>query len=85
MSKTIGRLLVSFMVLIAAGVIAMAQSSLTAKTTPYQPASGAAPAATDRMRDGLMGPVRRVRTEIVKLSNENGKMLEGKHAVLEIV
>jgi len=40
---------------------------------------------TDRNRDGLVGPVRRVRTEVVKLSNETGKIAEGKRAVLEVV
>ena len=40
---------------------------------------------SDRIRDGLVGPVRRVRTEVAKLSNESGKLQEGKHAVLEVV
>jgi protein TonB len=38
---------------------------------------------TDRDRDGLAGPVRRVRTETAKLSNKGGKMVEGPHAALE--
>ena len=38
---------------------------------------------TDRDRDGLVGPVRRVRTETAKLSNKGGKMMEGPHAALE--
>jgi len=61
-----------------------AQSNLTAKANVAK----AAPAKveeTDRQRDGLVGPVRRVRTEVVKLSNESGKLSEGKHAVLEVV
>ena len=40
---------------------------------------------TDRDRDGLVGPVRRVRTETVKLSNKGGKMVEGQRAVMETV
>src|SRR5215213_5567386 len=40
---------------------------------------------TDRDRDGLAGPVRRVRTETVKLSNKGGKPVEGQRAVLESV
>ena len=40
---------------------------------------------TDRDRDGLLGPVRRVRTETVKLSNKGGKTVEGQRAVLEVV
>ncbi|MBC8029937.1 MAG: energy transducer TonB [Pyrinomonadaceae bacterium] len=63
---------------------ALAQSSLTAKATvPAAPAS--AVVENDRTRDGLVGPVRRVRTEIVKLSSETGKLAEGKRTVLEIV
>ncbi len=40
---------------------------------------------TDRDRDGLVGPVRRVRTETVKLANKGGKAVEGQRAVLESV
>jgi TonB family protein len=40
---------------------------------------------TDRERDGLVGPVRRVRTETVKLSNKGGKIVEGQRAVMEVV
>jgi TonB family protein len=36
------------------------------------------------VKDGLVGPVRRVRTEIVKLSNQDGRMVEGKRIVLEV-
>jgi TonB family protein len=38
---------------------------------------------TDRDRDGLSGPVRRVRTETAKLTNKGGKPAEGPRAVLE--
>jgi TonB family protein len=62
----------------------LGQSNLTAKAT-IQPTAGSATVESDRMRDGLVGPVRRVRTEVAKLSSENGKLLEGKHAVLEVV
>ena len=62
-----------------------AQSNLTAKA-----GSAAAPAApvvaeTDRSRDGLTGPVRRVRTEVAKLSSVDGRQTESKHVVLELV
>lgn len=40
---------------------------------------------TDRDRDGLSGPVRRVKTEMVKLSNRGGKMVEGQRVVIEAV
>lgn len=68
----------------ALSMSAFAQSTLTAKVTaPSSPVP--AVVETDRTRDGLAGPVRRVRTEIVKLSSETGKLAEGKRAVLEIV
>ena len=62
---------------------ASAQSGVTAK-------AGSAPATapvveTDRSRDGLIGPVRRVRTEIAKLLTADGRQQEGKHQVVEIV
>lgn len=63
-----------------------AQSNLTAKASGPAASAPAAPVAeSDRSRDGLTGPVRRVRTEVAKLSSETGKLQEGKHAVLEVV
>jgi TonB family protein len=40
---------------------------------------------TDRDRDGLVGPVRRIKTEMAKLSNKVGKVVEGQRVVLEAV
>jgi TonB family protein len=40
---------------------------------------------TDRDRDGLVGPVRRIKTEMAKLSNKVGKIVEGQRVVLEAV
>lgn len=40
-------------------------------------------ADSDRARDGLSGPVRRVRTEIIKLSTKGAKVSEGQRALLE--
>ncbi|MDT4968473.1 MAG: periplasmic protein TonB [Acidobacteriota bacterium] len=40
---------------------------------------------TDRDRDGLLGPVRRVKTEMVKLSNRGGKAVEGQRVVIEAI
>jgi protein TonB len=62
-----------------------AQSNLTAKASGPAAAAAAPVAESDRGRDGLTGPVRRVRTEVAKLSSETGKLQEGKHAVLEVV
>jgi protein TonB len=69
--------------LLVFGAAASAQTNLTAK-------AGSAPAVndpdeSDRSRDGLVGPVRRVRTEVAKLLNTDGKLGEGKHALVEIV
>ena len=55
--------------------IASGQGNLTAKANNLQPAAEA-PGETDRARDGLVGPVRRVRTEVVKLSTVGGKSIE---------
>jgi protein TonB len=38
---------------------------------------------TDRQRDGLQGPVRRVRTETAKLVYKGGKVVEGERKTLE--
>ena len=62
---------------------ASAQSPLTAK-------AGSAPAVSpavesDRSRDGLTGPVRRVRTEVAKLLTADGKAAEAKHVLVEVV
>ena len=87
MSKQATRL--TFAVLSLALMIATAagQTNLTAKANNFQPQPSAANGAdneTDRVRDGLIGPVRRVRTEVVKLSNAGGKTVEdSKRAVLE--
>ena len=64
---------------------AVGQSNLTAKANTVEPRGAAAVVESDRIRDGLVGPVRRVRTAISKLSNENGRTVEGKQSVLEIV
>ncbi|HUS12378.1 MAG TPA: energy transducer TonB [Pyrinomonadaceae bacterium] len=61
------------------------QSRLAAKANTPKSVPAVTVMENDRVRDGLAGPVRRVRTEIVKLSNESGKLLEGKHALLEVV
>ena len=60
---------------------ASAQTNLTAKAngpTVNAPES-------DRSRDGLIGPVRRVRTEVAKLTTTDGKQAEAKHVLVELV
>jgi TonB family protein len=64
-------------------VTASAQTNLTAKAgRPSQPV---VVVETDRTRDGLVGPVRRVRTEVAKLTGAGGGQQESKHITLEIV
>lgn len=62
---------------------AIAQTNVTAKAGNAPAVT--APVETDRSRDGLTGPVRRVRTELAKLSSADGKLAEGKHVLVEIV
>lgn len=61
---------------------ANAQTNVTARAGNAPAVS--APVETDRSRDGLTGPVRRVRTEIARLSSADGKLAEGKHTLVEI-
>ena len=69
--------------LISLSVTVSAQTNLTAKAgVPTQPVSAV---ETDRTRDGLVGPVRRVRTEVAKLTSAGGGQQEGKRVVLEMV
>jgi TonB family protein len=62
----------------------LAQSNIAAKANgiPTKPASNTA--ESDRVKDGLAGPVRRIRTEIAKLASNAGKTSEEKHVVLEV-
>ena len=72
--------------LMTMALVTTAQTSLTAKAANnFQPtANEASNNESDRARDGLTGPVRRVRTEVVKLSNISGKSVEEpKRALLE--
>lgn len=57
--------------------------SLTAKSSGFQPNADAV--ESDRTKDGLSGPVRRVRTEVVKLASVDNKTVEGKRSLLEVV
>ena len=84
MVRRIGSLFLSALALAVSSASAPAQSNLTAKSAGPRSLPTAV-VETDRNRDGLVGPVRRVRTEVVKLSNETGKIAEGKRAVLEVV
>lgn len=79
--KSSTNLMLAVLCLVAIYPGASAQNNLTAKASAPQPA--APTAESDRMKDGLAGPVRRVRTEVAKLSMANGKPIEDKRVVLE--
>jgi TonB family protein len=83
LEKTMSRVTISraFLCLLFLSSTAFAQSNLSAKATTSAPPA----AETDRSRDGLVGPVRRVRTEVAKLTSVDGKPTETKPVVLEIV
>jgi len=84
MKRRFARFTLGVLALAVFGINVRSQSNLSAKANIAKPVPSVAE-ESDRVRDGLTGPVRRVRTEVVKLSNETGKLLEGKHAVLEVV
>lgn len=73
------------LILLSVGSNNFAQSHLRAKANRFQPQPAVAPVESDRIRDGLVGPVRRVRTEVVKLASLEGRIVEGKRALLEVV
>jgi protein TonB len=84
MKRQLGSLSLGALALVAFSINVSAQSNLTAKASSPQPIPTTVAEENDRARDGLVGPVRRVRTEVAKLSNETGKLTESKHAVLEV-
>ena len=61
---------------------ASAQTNVTAKAGTVPAVN--APVESDRSRDGLIGPVRRVRTEVAKLVSAEGRQAEGKHVLVEV-
>lgn len=77
--------IVATLVLMSLNSSGLAQSKLAAKANSFQPPTTRAPVESDRIRDGLVGPVRRVRTEVVKLASASGRIVEGKRALLEVV
>lgn len=83
----------SALLLLALTTCAQAQSKPAAPVAApnsFQPARAsaapapAAPADSDRVRDGLLGPVRRVRTETAKLLSKNGSLVEQPRVLLEV-
>jgi TonB family protein len=80
MSKRINLISLTLMFVMALSVSATAQ---TIGTMTHRLMLLGTISDTDRDRDGLLGPVRRIRTETVKLTNKGGKPTEGQKQVLE--
>jgi TonB family protein len=76
---------VGTLILFSLGSINFAQSQLTAKVSTLRPQPASVVVESDRIKDGLVGPVRRVRTEVVKLASIDGRLVEGKRSLLEVV
>ena len=68
--------------LITIALTATGQTNLTAKANLQPNSFDGANNDSERARDGLTGPVRRVRTEVAKLSNASGKSVEDPKRVL---
>ena len=85
MSNRLSYITLSLLLFAASAIFAApasAQTNVTAKAG-NAPAVNA-PVETDRSRDGLIGPVRRVRTEVAKLAPADGRHAEGKHVLVEV-
>ena len=80
MSKRTNLISLTLMLVMTLGVSAAAQ---TIGTMTHRLMLLNAISDTDRDRDGLLGPVRRIRTETVKLTNKGGKPTEGQKQTLE--
>src|ERR1043166_1962476 len=63
------RVLCACIPLVTTAVVATGQSNLTAKANLQPNVVDGKNSDSDRARDGLIGPVRRVRTEVAKLAN----------------
>jgi TonB family protein len=85
MLKPITTSMLAALAVVAINYGASAQTNLTAKANGFPPRPVRTVVESDRINDGLLGPVRRIRTEVVKLSNEAGRVVEGKRAVIEVV
>jgi hypothetical protein len=81
---TLGRIL-SLGLVIASQTLIVAAQRTANKTNGFQPPTASVNAdENDRARDGLVGPVRRIRSEVVKVVTADGKIVEtGKRVLLE--
>ena len=82
MLPPVSRSFCACLILVGVAFIANGQSNLTARANSLQPTIDGSNNDSDRARDGLIGPVRRVRTEVVKVSTASGKIVEDPKRVL---
>ena len=81
MTIKFGRIFFLTLLLTTHALVVAGQSPMTAKGSgDQQPTSPAS--ENDRTRDGLLGPVRRIRTEVTKVSTTEGKVSENVKRVL---
>ena len=81
MSKQVTRILFVLFSLTWTVTAVVGQKNVKAKANSFQPSSSVSD-ESDRSHDGLLGPVRRVRTEVIKLSTVSGKTVEDNKRVL---
>jgi periplasmic protein TonB len=82
MSTMSNRLTFITLCLLLLAASASAQTNATAKAGNAPTVN--APVESDRSRDGLIGPVRRVRTEVARLTTQDGRQAETKHVLVEL-
>ncbi len=77
--------LLFLLIIVALGIPVFTHEYSSSATSKFYRSFARVATATnsDREQDGLMGPVRRVRTETAKVSSKDGKTVEGPRAVLE--
>ena len=71
------------LLLLSSAASVSARAVLSSAVSGFRFAHALILAATDREQDGLVGPVRRVKTETAKITVKNGKPVEGPRNVLE--
>ena len=81
---TLNRFLSLTLVIACPTLIVEAQRAQRTKPNNLQPTASANADGNNRTQDGLVGPVRRIRSEVVKVVTTDGKIVEtGKRVLLE--
>ena len=81
---TFSRFLSLALVIACLTLVVEAQRAQSTKPNKFQPTVSVNGDENDRARDGLVGPVRRIRSEVVKVMTTDGKVVEtGKRVLLE--